>query len=291
MDVDTAIEDLKADGSLKIRLHLHNLTNERSGADITLAPLQNITIKTPSIKIEEIPPFSRRKREVDASYTPECRRIDYKIDVDYGKKVQIDKSYQFLSLRKGLSDGWDAKGWIEVNAKPEHFTKDTATAELHGLKFKLSYDDTGLLLLLDVRDDFLAPSDPAKHKGALVDSVELFLDGRKEASIGRRPYDTGVYQIGLYPGNPGTTPPFFHVSQNRQFSIDLTSERTTQGYRLRTRIPFADVSLQSSTPKKIGFDLAVNTADSAGNRIGQYVYAGTPDNWRNASGFRQVWLW
>jgi hypothetical protein len=92
----------------------------------------------------------------------------------------------------------------------------------------------------------------------------------------------------LYPGTPGEAPAFYQAKKGVE--LEVSAEATGEGYRLRARVPYSSFVPGGVKPRKIGFDLAVNTANREGQRIAQYVFAGGPDNWRNASNFREVWL-
>jgi hypothetical protein len=109
--------------------------------------------------------------------------------------------------------------------------------------------------------------------------------------VGRPRYEDNVFQVALYPGNPGKAPAFYNVCNTKtDVPMEISSERTTEGYRIRASIPFKSFCAAEGVPNRIGFDLAVNTADSNGSRIAQYVWNGGGDNWQNAANFREVWL-
>jgi hypothetical protein len=95
----------------------------------------------------------------------------------------------------------------------------------------------------------------------------------------------------VYPGTPGAARAFYHCSQGKDLgTLAVASERTPNGYRMTIRIPFASFCVDKRKPAKIGFDLGANTADAGGGRIGQYLFAGTKNNWRDASRFIPVWM-
>jgi hypothetical protein len=107
--------------------------------------------------------------------------------------------------------------------------------------------------------------------------------------VGSGAYEKGVYQVMVYPGTPGTHPAFFSCPQKIE-GIEAEAEKTGQGYRMKALIPFASFCVEAGVPEKVGFDVGVNTADSSGNRIGQWIFAGSGENWHDASGFLNVYL-
>lgn len=289
--VETAVENVKADGSFGVAVRTHSLADEPRTVGVKLSGRDGAEFKPPRLEFDAIPAFGRRTRLSAGVIPPTSRHIDFGLEVTRdGATDQIDKHYEFVLLHKGLADSWEGGQWHEAAPKEEQFSSAKQTAVKHGLRFKLSYDGTGILLLADVRDDFLFPSTLA-NKGQLVDGLELFLDGRVPSKVGGTQYGDNVFQIGLYPGTPGSCPAFYNVcNTTTDVPMEISSERTAQGYRIRARVPFSSFCATTGIPEKIGFDLAANTADSTGNRIAQYAWAGGPDNWQNAGNFREVWL-
>jgi hypothetical protein len=289
--VDTWLESAEPSGSCTLRLCAHSLAEEECALEVTLEGKGTASFPEPRVQFEPIPPFGRAQRSVAAKLEPGATRLAVSLGVSYsGRSASIEREHTFAFLRRDGLCGADAEGFTKVLAKAQDFTLNEETAPLHGLRFHLHYDDLGLLLRAFVRDDFLYPSREDRDRGKLVDSVELFLDGRVASRIGQASYEPGVYQVTLYPGTPGEAPPFYTVSGQAKLALELSSELTSEGYSLEVRVPFGEFCKLQGIPRKIGVDLAVNTADASGNRIGQFVWAGTGENWQNASRFREVWL-
>lgn len=293
--VHTRLKELAADGKLLLTCALHNFTNQPASATMELKPLGNVAFDTPALTTGTIAPFSEQVFTLTGRQTDAAPRLEYGVRLQYANGPTVDKTLCHLLVPRGLTPGWDSGDWPAFAPGPEHFRSDPDTAPLHGARFNLSYDDRGLQLLLDVRDDFLGPSDGHKHKGLWnVDCVELFLDGRAANKVGNRPYQPGVCQVLLYPGTFGQSPAFYSLCSrppiDRPFPMELSAEHSPAGYRLRALIPFASFCVEPGIPTKIGIDLAINTVNKLGWGIGKYTYAGGRDNWKNAVGFREVWL-
>jgi ferredoxin len=287
--VETAMEQATPDGTFAVKLKANSLSEQENTLSVTLAGTDGVTFDSPGVDFGAVPAFGRKSKTVTGQYAAGSGHLGFGMDVSYADRSEhVDKTCEFAFLEKGLQESWDGEGWQEIAATQDAFSKDKETADKHGARFKLSYDDEALLLLADVKDDFLVPSREEEHKGKLVDSIELFLDGRPPAKQGLPRYEDGVHQITLYPGTPGSSPAFYNAKG--ELAIDVTAEQTDSGYRLRARVPFSAFCADGKTPAKIGFDLAVNTADSEGERIAQLVWAGGADNWQNASNFREMYL-
>jgi ferredoxin len=272
-----------------VRVRYKSLSEQPTDLSVSLRGTDGTRIEPVSFALGEVGGFGQKKKLVRGAFAPGAEQLRLTMELAYqGRVERIDETYTFKALAKGLSDDWTVGTWNELSPKPEDFSSAPETRPLHGARFKLSYDDTGLLLLADVRDDFLRPSNAEADKGQLIDGLEVFLDGRGPARIGRASYEQGVYQIMMYPGMKESSPAFIHC--NSPIELSISSERTDAGYRLRAYVPFASFCVRPGVPKKMGFDIGVNTASAGGQRIAQYVWAGTGDNWRNASGFREIWL-
>jgi hypothetical protein len=289
---DARFCDIDPAGTFGLKISAHNLANDPASVEVRIAPEKPISAMKSQLVLDNIKPFSRKSQTLKGTFPVGSQVLAAEVEFKNGGDVQkIRKRHSFMMLKKGLADDWKKGTWHDVKPRPDEFTAAQETASLHGLHFCLSYDDAGLLILADVCDDFLFPSRPEAHKGMLVDGLELFLDGRRSERIGNANYEAGVAQIALYPGLQDGAPAFYHVwSSRKEFTANVSSERTTHGYRMKVRIPFLSFCVDTGVPRKIGFDLAVNTADRQGQRLTQYVFAGGPDNHRNAANFREIWL-
>ena len=291
--VHARVDALAEDGQLTLICSLKNVTNQTARADVHIHPHSNLTFEQPSFITGDIAPFSEQSFTLQGRVAPGAPAIEYLLQLHYTNGPRIEKTLCHLLPAHGLREGWESGEWQSFAPAAQQFRGDAGTATLHGARCNLSYDARGLQLLLDVRDDFLRPSDAREHAGLTnVDYVELFLDGRAAGDVGAKPYAPGVYQLLLYPGDPVKTPAFYHLcgkpAGERLADFTLSSVRTAQGYRLTAFLPFSSFCVAPAPPAKLGFDLAVCTVNAQGGRIAQYHYAGGTDNWKDASGFREV---
>ncbi len=290
VQVDAFIDELDPEGNFALKLTIFNFSEEAKNIDIKVIPAGGVEIRPDRLDIKNTQPFSRLTRKIEGSFSARTDMISFSVESGTGgETVVIEQSCRFIFLFKGICDGWISGEWMEFSPAEESFTEAKETCSRHGVRFKLSYDDTKLLLLAEVKDDFLFPTDRKKHREGEGDCLELFLDGRMHADVGKAAYGEGVSHIFLYPGTPGKARPFYKAPRT-DMGITLGSELTQTGYRLKVEIPLRSFCLGDGVPKKIGFDLACGTANRDGVCIAHFTWAGDDANGENASKFREVWL-
>jgi predicted aldo/keto reductase-like oxidoreductase len=286
--VAARLAGINGEGEFELTAEALNVSDETREVSVAIAPGAGVDMPQCQFGAPAMQPFARLRHRLSGKVEPGADRIPLTARLSWNHTEEtVELSVPFLTLKKGLSDGWADGTWREVIPTEDDFKAAPDAARLHSLRFKLSYDDNSLLLLADVRDDFLCPTRP-ELKGKPADSVVVFLDGRRKPAVGKPLHEEGVCSVTLYPGVPGDVPAFAHSRQ--EVAVDVVSERTEQGYRLRAFIPFEQFCVEPGVPEKIGFDLTVNTADAAGELVGRYAYTGGPRNARDASLFGEVWL-
>jgi ferredoxin len=296
VEVSTRVADLNPAGDedhgrFTLAVTGHNISESLRHINLQLNAAGGVELEEDEILLEHVKPFERFRRKVQGTFPAGTRELPMALKALYeDATAEEDATYEFVVLPAGLDEDWDSGDWCEAAPTADDFSKAEGDAQeladRHGLCFKLSYDDEGLVLLVDVRDDLLRPSSP-DQKGQ-ADGLELFLDGRKSADVGKKKYTDGVYQVILFPGTPGEQEAFFKCKKD--IELDVTSEFTDDGYRMTVRVPFESFCVQEGRPERIGFDLAANTCNEDGKRIAQWIWAGEDDNWQNAANFRDFWL-
>ncbi|MBN1685076.1 MAG: aldo/keto reductase [Spirochaetales bacterium] len=290
VQLNAAIDKIDPEGTFELRLKVFNFSGETKTVCLTVRPRERVVVRPDVITIENVPPFARLTRTVRGTYAPRSEEIILSVEgICNGDRFSIDKNCRFTFLHKGISADWESGEWFEFRPAAGDFSDAKDTIVQHAVRFKLSYDDTTLLLLADVTDDFLSPTVRKTHNGDLGDCLVLFLDGRKPADIGKPTSDEGVYRIFLYPGTPGKAPPFYKAPRT-DMRLKVRAEGTDTGYRLKAEIPLKSFCLEQAPPGKIGFDLACETANEKGVRIGRFRWTGMSENNADASHFREIWL-
>ena len=147
-------------------------------------------------------------------------------------------------------------------------------------KFQVFYDDTSIYMAVRVYDDKvmnLNRSEPAYiYEG---DSVELFVDGRKDMGDAKFAGD-GVYHIKIAPATGSDQPPFHHVSKPRDKVIEgfsYASKLLPDGYTLEIKLPrSAFPGLSDLKPgDSLGLALHLNDQDDPGSKGGNGVGGST----------------
>ncbi len=289
LQFDTVVDELDPEGNFGIKLKVFNFNEKTRDVNIRLTPLNGIVMKPDVLEIYDMPPFSRLVRKIDGSFPPGVSAIAFSVDAAGGETFTIEKNCRFMFVPKGTPGGWTSGTWVEFGPALEDFSEAGDTVGLHAVRFNLIYNDTHLILSAEVKDDFLYPTVRKGHDDTLGDCLEMLLDGREHADVGKPAFTEGVYRILLYPGTPGKAPPFYKAPRT-DMGIKLKAESTDSGYRLRAFVPLKSFCLEKTPPKKIGFDLSCYTADREGVRIGKYTWAGSGRDGQDASSFREVWF-
>jgi hypothetical protein len=157
---------------------------------------------------------------------------------------------------------------------------------------KIGYDDSGLLVYVNVHDAH--PRLPDNWPGVLGSCVEVFFDFRPvDDGLGKPHYDRDVHQIVVRPVlQPGQKPAVWHASTASAKLPNLSVEAgriDKQTYWILLRIPKADIANIAKTwslGRKFGFDIGVNGPYATGRgRKSQIMLFGGVNNCSNASEF------
>jgi len=287
--LDASVDAIGPDGKFEMKLEAFNFSDQ--DRDITVAPVSadKVVFEKQEVRFKDVKAMARRKAAIDCRVEAEGRHL-CSGKVRFGnQETDVPGLYDFILVKEGLSDDWASGYWCRTEAKAADFSGDAVAAGKHGLAFRLEHDKSSLVLLADVKDDFLYPGSAASDAGRLCDGLEVYLDARQAKRIGIPKYEKGVRQVMVYPGTPGKFPGYFSCPQGIE-GIKVSAERTQTGYRLKAVFPFESFCVEPGIPEKIGFDVAVNSADSSGNRVGQFVFSGTKQNWQDASNWMEVWI-
>jgi len=285
--LDYSFDGIEATG-IRIKAEVRNLSEER--ADLELFWSSSSDTKG-RIKLGGLDSFKRvfKYLTVPAKVPGEIINLHTLIRSN-GKGMEEDKQLEYLlsEFCAGyiLDPAREVKGLVCVDME-KNLTSGNREALLnHGFGFKLFHDEDNLYVYIDAKDDFLFPIAPVKVFRP-VDCFELFLDGREKAKLGKPAYEEGVLQAFFYPGNPPDIPAHFIFPKGE--GVQAKSARTDDGYRLDIAIPF-NCFCNGRKPEIIGFDLAMNSADSDGKQLFQVTFSGKPWAFQNASVFKTVIL-
>lgn len=164
----------------------------------------------------------------------------------------------------------DGKGsdWVDKG-----FSVETLAGELGevrspqdlDVKFRLGWDDQGLLVLASVSDDQVAGTDDPQSFSE-KDSVEMFLGGKP----GGRQYFQVTAGAGVKSGTSETrnlivdrrkpAPP-------QKLEAESVSTRTADGYVVEARLPWSNLAITPVVGEEVTFQLCVNDVDGTGPRF------------------------
>jgi CubicO group peptidase (beta-lactamase class C family) len=160
----------------------------------------------------------------------------------------------------GKSDDWGKQGFrVEVIQSLEGAVKPVADLDV---RFRLGWDDRGLLVLADVRDDKAYEKNSYPWEN---DSLELFVAAKHGSS--------NFYQTIVTPGRGGEEPRQL-IEDRRPTAaspIPLTAEvrRTTSasGYVVEALLPWKSLDLKPKAGDEVAFQLYANDSDGPGDHF------------------------
>ncbi|HIJ65150.1 MAG TPA: serine hydrolase, partial [Candidatus Hydrogenedentes bacterium] len=180
--------------------------------------------------------------------------------------------YDIPKLEGVIVDGdpadWGGQGF-QVNVLT-HVNRATAPPDDFDARFRLAWDDSGLLFLLRVQDDEPVES---KDMGWLwqKDSIEAFVAPK----VGGPDY----YQTAVAPGCDPETPELRHhfydfrfTEPKEKLAIEAVRTRTNSGYLLEIRWPWTNFAAPPKQGDAIGFQLFVNDSDASRGRFQLQFY-------------------
>lgn len=141
-------------------------------------------------------------------------------------------------------------------------------------------DKERIHILVQVRDDVVIAD--AMRKYTENDCIELFIDARPTARQGIPYYEGSVMVLFINPPSAlngevkyGTLDP-----APRGFGkVEVMGVRTAYGYAVRASLPIALLHEWAGEPvTRIGFDIAIDDADSYHGRDAQLIWAGVREN-------------
>lgn len=159
-----------------------------------------------------------------------------------------------------------------------------------GALFSLARDEEAVCLFLEVQDDQYQPT--GSNIPAFNDCVELMFDLRPQEQRGQ-PFNTPqvfLLFVQLPADDPGeavivpldTRPPGLE-------QVEALFTPTDEGYRLQIALPLNFLEqIAGGEVDRFGFDLAIDDADTPGQRQAQLIWSGRADNFVNPRNFGEV---
>ncbi len=174
-----------------------------------------------------------------------------------------------------------AVGCLGRKSKPMALTRlaSGVNPEDVSARFQLAWTPEDLWLDVSIKDKRLhnSHSNPWEN-----DAVELYLD-LDNARLGD--YQDDDHQFILVLGKPEA----WEAKQRIEGTAMLTT-RDEDGWKLTLAIPWATLKHQPKAGQVIAFDLGINFNQDGDGRLGQLLYNGTSDNYRDTRNFARLRL-
>lgn len=152
---------------------------------------------------------------------------------------------------------------------------------------RIFWDDTGLYLVCQVRDDVLVMDTtlPDLYEN---DSIQVYFDFRPQGERGNPTFTPGIAAYILAPAIDGAPAKIEAIAGNREISnrgaraawfttegVRFESTTTADGYVIKAHFPYTSMRCRPLKPgDEIGFDLAVSDNDGTWYRKFQMVWSG-----------------
>lgn len=175
----------------------------------------------------------------------------------------------------GTDLGWGTAAFTDITVEHRAEGKAESSADSSG-RFRLVADQHYCYVDLLVRDQTLvsniAPNDIRGHWRS--DSVELCFD-----PLGGAEHTLGTYKIGIFPFDQAGHVRGARDADANQGPIEETapetrlhSTRTSDGYRIQSRVPFSEIGLKSSQAgAMLGFNIIIYDGDKADAAPGENI--------------------
>jgi hypothetical protein len=159
-----------------------------------------------------------------------------------------------------------------VNACVFGCAQRTGDSDLSGTYY-LGYDGSNLYLAVQVRDDkFVQVSSGTNmYQG---DDVEIQLDANLATDFSSTSLTSDDYQIGLSAGNFGSISPqayrwYPHAAAGSLTTAVVKAKKTSDGYALEAKLPWAVFGLTPSAGNRFGLALSLSDNDLSGSATQQ----------------------
>jgi hypothetical protein len=281
-------------------LRLHNPFGEPLVADVEFRPAAGWDV-LPERAEASVPP--QETAEFRFSLTARAGEMEddlvYRVRFSAGENGELQREYTVVAktpvpcIRKsgvtvdGSLDEWAGEATISIGREEQVVLRPHlwgGPEACSGVAW-LGRDAENLYVAVRITDPSLKAKPETGHV-ANGDSIEIYLDGRPEAQLGKREYAEGVTYLVIVPALRAQAARVLY--QEAEFTelegVRLASRLIAGGYEMEVAIPLGSFP---ECGDLIGFDLAINDNSDPGGRV-QLLWHGTVDDWEDASAFGLV---
>lgn len=158
----------------------------------------------------------------------------------------------------GQSDDWDQTG-LQVGVMTDDEGGMKSDPADFTPRFRLAWDERGLLLFADVRDQMLNEVDSIETLW-MRDSLEIFV----APTYGEDGYYQTVVTPGIHKDPPAARHYFYDFrvgEKNPELSANTASQLTENGYQIEVLLPWENLDLDPAMGREVGFQLFANDTD------------------------------
>ncbi len=210
-----------------------------------------------------------------------------KINPFWEKKIlKVKKLDKSIKLDGNLKE-WEGNFKIVLEQKKEYLVegKEYSGEDDFAAKIGLFWDDEHLYIGALITDD--VPFNNNYKDGDIWrgDCMEVVLSINPKADLKRIGFEEGDFQLLITPGNQdGIEPHIWNATLKKRLNGEVKVNKWDKGYLMEVKIPFKE--LGDYRPKigdKIGFNIAIDDADSFNQRDSQAIWFGNSSFYYNPS--------
>ncbi len=267
----------------------HNLRRVLTETSVTPEQIYSITGSRLSIsegkRMLGIGVYNHGNVPINLKLRPDFAKISQEITIKPQSEnvVYYALSEECQQTKIIISDGKELQSWpVSINAVK--FCRSHETTQVGNFfNFRPVMTEDALDLTIRVNDADRGPRE--KDSPWIGDTIELFFDTQPESRLDHPTYTRNVHRIFLSPASSnGLAATFQGTNGVNSTAVRWKITEDSEGYTATLSIPWS--ALGMSGPTQIGFDIAVDNADSLGSgKHTQKVWSGNEFNYKNRMRF------
>lgn len=268
-----------ADGTVRTRLTVKNLTGEPLSPVVTPSLAGGAQAEPNALAVDEMDPFSSRVLVADVRVPDGLGYLQGEVRTECGTETRDNAVFlPFFLVPQGRIR------WHEALLLADDVSGRADIADTHGLRIGLQRTEEGIDAVLDVRSKLDGLARPGEAGGA---RLELYLDMRPDdQGFATAPYAPGVDQLILSLGESG-----YRSQSGNAYRLDQRNEPTQEGVRVSMTLRYDDFCQKGwPRPKRIGLDVMLVVAEEDGRELGHATFGRQGGLWRNPARFTAAYL-
>ncbi len=301
--------------SVDLRYNIKNFTDETyPSVDVELRSHREEEIAPYEFEVKNLEGYGRRHKKLQIRTVPPMESLSIDSIITFNGSHTVEHlSYVVTSAHRRTSASTNGSSLDRPDAPTVHVPSPIHPAHSskqplgpHAYDFAVRYDDRHLYVWADVEDDMQRLADSQPVGRLRVDHFRFFVDAREPYKIGLGGYGEGVLFVTIFPPSDESASPFVTVSNDAEVQIEM--KLTDFGYQFECAIPWNALSEnpeirkttdrsdgqtdsgERSIPDIVGFDAALVSHDSEGNRTLRLSWTGRDNQERDTAAFGKILL-